>query len=372
MENEFLASGGEWKKIFLEDVFYIQTSRSLNKGELILCSKEQSDIEFVGRSQINNGVQGYLQELDFEPNASNTFSVIQIGENVAQFRKNRWYASQNIFLLKPRQGFAKFINSHEFITACINKGLRKFSGGYSSYPTLQTLKSLEIQLPYINSDIAFDYMENYMRELQKERLRELQLYLKITGLSSYELTDDEINVMGRGNIHWNNYRIGDLFDTIKQGTRLTKQDQTDGDLMFVMSGTTNTGIAGKIGNSKNQFPKNSLTIDIFGNVFYRNYEFGASDDVGVYYNSNKQIDKMSMLYLATSIQKNLIGKYDYGYKLRASKSYDLICQLPTKNNQIDFDYMTTYIKAIQKLIIKDLVLYAKRELKAYEQVIVSN
>lgn len=160
-----------------------------------------------------------------------------------------------------------------------------------------------------------------------------------------------------------------MFDTIKQGARLTKQDQIDGDLIFVMSGTTNTGIVGKIGNSKNHFPKNSLTIDIFGNVFYRDYEFGASDDVGVYYNSDKQIDKMAMLYTATSIQKNLAGKYDYGHKLRASKSYDLTCQLPTKNNQIDFDYMETYIKAIQKLIIKDLVLYTERELKAYEQVI---
>lgn len=365
-----MASGGEWKKIFLEDVFYIQTSRSLNKGELILCSKEQSDIEFVGRSQINNGVQGYLQELDFEPNASNTFSVIQIGENVAQFRKNRWYASQNIFLLKPRQGFAKFINSHEFITACINKGLRKFSGGYSSYPTLQTLKSLEIQLPYINSDIAFDYMENYMQELQKERLWKLQLYLDITGLSSYELTNDEIDIMG-GNIVWDNYRIGDLFDinpTVWYKLRNDAMLASNGKTPIISNSSINNGLMGYsdlvANNIGNTITCSDTTIGA-DTMFYQEKDFIGYSHIQHLVPKFKPFDKLIAHFIISAVRVATNNKYNYGAKFNRSAMGNTEIKLPTKNNQIDFGYMTTYIKAIQKLIIKDLVLYTKRELQAY-------
>jgi len=43
--------------------------------------------------------------------------------------------------------------------------------------------------------------------------------------------------------------------------------------------------------------------------------------------------------------------------------------LPTKNGQIDYDFMESFIKAIQKLIIKELVLYANAKIKATKQAI---
>lgn len=49
-----------------------------------------------------------------------------------------------------------------------------------------------------------------------------------------------------------------------------------------MAGRTNTGVANYISNPIVMFPKNSIKIDIFGNTFYREYEFSAGDDTGVY------------------------------------------------------------------------------------------
>ena len=69
-----------------------------------------------------------------------------------------------------------------------------------------------------------------------------------------------------------------------QGRRLKKDDQLPGNIPFVMAGTTNTGVVNYISNPVSKFPKNSITIDIFGNVFYRDYDFGAGDDTGVYWN----------------------------------------------------------------------------------------
>lgn len=130
-----------------------------------------------------------------------------------------------------------------------------------------------------------------------------------------------------------------------------------------MSGTTETGVVAKIGNSKNEFPSNSLTIDIFGNVFYRSFKFGASDDVGIYWNDGEQVDKLAMLFIGCSIQIALTGQFSYGYKLRSSKSSDLTCFLPVKDNEPDYEYMTTFIKAIEKQVIKPVVEYTKLHLE---------
>ena len=155
---------------------------------------------------------------------------------------------------------------------------------------------------------------------------------------------------------WREYRIGDLFGNIVQGSRLTKADQIDGLLPFVMAGVTNTGVVRHIGNKMTIFPKNSLTIDIFGNVFYRNYEFSASDDVGVYWN-DEEYSEHSMLFLVSSIQKSLVGKFDFGNKLRSSKSHDLLVKLPTLNNKLAFSYMESYIKALESERIETLESY---------------
>ena len=378
LEEEFLASGGEWKRTILKDWFTINTSVSFDKGNIELSNNSNgNDYEFIGRTSINNGIQGYVKHLGFEPNNGNTFSVIQVGENIAQFRKHKWYGSQNLFLLTPK--FDWIISHYKYMIACINSGLKIFDKNYSSYPTMNTLNNLVIFLPIRNEQPDISYMHHFISELQAERLQELQAerlqelqgYLQVTGLSNYTLTEEEQQAIDSfSEVDWDEFTFSSLFDSIQQGERLTKSDQISGDLPFVMSGITNTGVVKYIGNSVTQFPKNSITIDIFGNTFYRSIVFGASDDVGVYWNRENEKSKNVMLILAGSIQKALRGRFEYGNKLRSSKSYNLKCHLPTKNNDPDYKLMKTLGSAIQKLVIADVVKYADRELSAYQSVIV--
>lgn len=152
-------------------------------------------------------------------------------------------------------------------------------------------------------------------------------------------------------IEWLEYRLDEVFNNIVQGRRLKKQDQISGNLPFVMSGVTNSGIVGYIGNNIRIFPKNSITVDIFGNVFYRNYEYGMGDDTGAYWNDDVQISKHAMLYIATVLQKFLVGKFDYAHKLRSSRSVGFKIKLPTISkdgvNEIACDFMEVFIKTIQ-------------------------
>lgn len=110
-----------------------------------------------------------------------------------------------------------------------------------------------------------------------------------------------------------------------------------------MAGTTNAGIVNYVSNPVATFPKNSITVDIFGNVFYRDYDFGAGDDTGVYWNNEINYSKSVMLFFAISMQKSLFGKFSFGKKLRSSQSLNFKIHLPVKNGQPDYGFMESFI-----------------------------
>lgn len=124
-----------------------------------------------------------------------------------------------------------------------------------------------------------------------------------------------------------------------------------------MAGVTNAGVVNYISNPVASFPKNSITVDIFGNVFYRDYDFGAGDDTGVYWNTEKEYSKETMLFFAISMEKSLLGKFSYGKKLRSSQSLNFKIQLPIKNGEIDFDFMEGFIADMEFERITNLKAY---------------
>ena len=327
--------------------------------------KSTNRFEFVGRTKDNYGVQGFVEKLNVQPNDAGTISVSQVGAVHAQIRKNKWYSSQNIFVLSPN--YKELINL--LVVAAIDKILVNY-GGYSSYPTLQTLKEHKIQLPTKDGKIDFEFMDACIRELEEERIRELSAYLTVSGLDNYELSSEEKEALDAyDSIMFGKCKFKDIFNKIKQGRRLKKDDQIVGNIPFVMSGRTNTGVVGYISNPIALFPKNSITIDIFGNSFYRSYDFGAGDDTGVYWNDKTQYSKEAMLYLTTAMEKTLLGKYSYGKKLRSSQSFNFKMQLPTKDGKIDFEFMELLISAVQKLVIKDVVLYADEKIQSTKKIV---
>ena len=161
----------------------------------------------------------------------------------------------------------------------------------------------------------------------------------------------------------------EIFDHIRQGRRLKKEDQRPGDLPFVMSGTSNTGVVNYVSNTVASFPKNAITIDIFGNTFYRNYGFGAGDDTGVYWSEGTAYTKEVMLFFTAAMQCAVKDRFSYGKKLRSSQSLDFKMVLPTKDGVPDFTYMKTLIRSVQKLVIQDVVRYSARQFTAAKSVI---
>ena len=167
-------------------------------------------------------------------------------------------------------------------------------------------------------------------------------------------------------VKWGLYKLKDLFNHIEQGRRLKKDDQRPGNIPFVMSGITNRGVVGYISNPVASFPANSITVDIFGNAFYRNYAFGAGDDTGVYWSDQVTYSEATLLFMAATINESLKGRFDFGHKLRSSQSFDFQIYLPEKSKgKIDFEFIDKFVRELERARLRELERARLRELEAY-------
>lgn len=336
---------------------------------------------FYGQATTNNGIISYNQLTKTVLNNEKGKPTILIHSN----NQNIVYV-ETPFYLKDGHGATSVLQSEKlnkinqmFIIGAIDKVIKtKYS--YNNKATKIELKNSIINLPIKKGKIDFEFIESFIAELEAHRIAELEAhriaeleaFLLASGLKDYNLTDEEQKVLEdfeNDKITFTELTFANIFNKILQGRRLKNKDQITGDIPFVMAGTTNTGIAKYISNPVAKFPKNSITIDIFGNTFYRNYDFGAGDDTGVYWNSKKDYSDKTMLYLTSSISKLISGKFDFGNKLRSSQSLDFKVQIPTQNNKPNYVLMEIFISAIQKLVIKDVVLYADRKIDATKSVV---
>lgn len=321
----------------------------------------------------NQGLNNYAPR-DNATILKNVISISANGANTgATFYQNKEFTVlQDAYAISFKGEYIPNDNQYLFLTSAITKSIYG-SFAWTDKAGWEKVKKEFIQLPTKNGKIDFEFMNAYISELEEERISELSAYLTVSGLDNYELSSEEKDALEIYNdMVFDEYKFKDIFNNIKQGRRLKKDDQIIGNIPFVMSGRTNTGVVGYISNPIALFSKNSITIDIFGNSFYRNYDFGAGDDTGIYWNSEVQYPKETMLYFTTAMEKALFGKYSYGKKLRSSQSFNFKMQLTTKNNEIDFTYMELLISAVKKLVIKDVVLYADNKINATKKVISKN
>jgi len=353
----------EWGEFKLNELFDITGSKSLDSNAIEFL---ETGINFVGRTFENNGIQGKIQKKDFEPNKPFTITATVIGNyKYVKYQIEPYYCSQNINILSPKNIIYKWNSKIAyFFIASIQKFVSlydKQQGGYK----LDDIKNHIIKVPTKNKKIDFDFMESFIAELEAERISKLETYLTASELKEYTLTDEEqkaLNDFESGKIEFGEFTFKNIFNKIVQGRRLTKDDQISGNIPFVMSGTTNTGVVNYISNPVANFPKNSITIDIFGNTFYRDYSFGAGDDTGVYWSDTENYSKEVMLFMSTAMGKSLFKQFDFGKKLRSSQSLNFKMKLPIYNNKPDYKTMQTLISAIQKQVIKDVVLYTDKKL----------
>ena len=362
----------DWRNEKAGNYFEVRGNPQLNKDSFNF--SENGEYPYFTRTVLNNGVAGYVDYFDEEHKISgNSIAVGMFGMQFFYMERD-FYAGQFTKTLFPRfEGLNR--KNVDYFISLLNKHQVIYQGSLVRHFE-KLFNETELKLPFTHDKLNLDYIEEFISTLEAERLATLEAYLKATGLKDVELSEAEakslqsLDTTGGAQIEWREFKFSELFDNIQQGARLTKANQIKGNIPYVMSGVTNTGVVGYISNPVRKFPNNSLTIDIFGNTFYRDYDFGAGDDTGVFWNSGNKFDKPQMLFLASVINKFLAGKYDYGHKLRASKTLDFEIKLPvTSDNILDYNYMSLVSSATQKIVIKNVVAWLDKRIEATKQVI---
>ena len=353
----------EWGEYRLGNLFGEATrGKRLKRADRV-----QGDLPFVTAGEADTGVSAFIGN-KVDVFAANTITIDMFGS--AKYRDYQYGADDHVAVVHTEN-----LPKHAvcFIASAIHKVANAGEFHYGRNFYAKDAKNLMVSLPSSRTgEPDYEFMEKFIAELKALRIAELKAYLFVTELKDYTLTPEEeqaVKDFEAGNVEWGKYHFEKVFNHIKQGRRLKKDDQKEGAIPFVMAGTSNTGVINYISNPIATFPPNSITIDIFGNTFYRNYGFGAGDDTGVYWDDQKNYSKEIMLFFTTAMSRALVGKYSFGKKLRSSQSLKEQMFLLEHQGSPDYSGMKTFISAIQKLVIKDVVLYADREIEATKQVV---
>ncbi len=323
--------------------------------------KKKGLIEFVGRTRVNNGIKGYVNELNIKPNPKNIISVSQIGTIVAQIRKQEWYASQNIFSLKAKNDESNLISLYG-VTA-INKSLKNsFSDGYGNYPTLAKLIKIIIKLPVKNNKPDFEFMDSFIADIEAERMSKLNSYLVATGLKDYTLTAKEQKALiDFEQAEFKEFKVTDIFDVNNSKSILSRDIIADsGTTPYLCASADNNAVSTYIAYDKQHIDTGNCVF-IGGKTFvvtYQEHDFYSNDSHNlILHLKDAEKSKSNQLYLATCVKKGLAHKYSWGDSISNRKIQKDIISLPVQDDKPDYAIMDTLISAIQKLVIKDVVIY---------------
>lgn len=315
----------------------------------------------------NNGIIGYTnREADFFVNSQNPIYVV-FGDHTRTFgiTTESFCVADNVKVLavKDRLSIRVLLYIVSSWKRCIpNKG-------YSRHWSLA--QKVLFKLPTKNGEIDFAFMESFIAELEAERIAELEAYLTASGLKDYTLTKEEKQVLAEfedGKVAWGEFNLEQLFGKATRGRRLKSDDRTPGGLPFVTAGEVDQGVSAYIGNDVIIFSENTTTIDMFGSAKYRNYKYGGDDHVAVVH--TESLPKHASIFVTTAIHKSSYnGQFSYGRNFYAKDADALNIKLPTQDDQPDYEKMETFISAIQKLVIKDVVQYTDRKIIAMTEVL---
>ena len=204
LERIFKENGGYFGEKKLWEIFEIKSSKKIfHAQELdILDNFKANHHPYVVRSALNNWIRGWVSKNENFLNEWNTLSFAQDTFSVF-YQENPYFTGNKVKILKSKFNWMNNL-SWIFLSSNLNKVLKNFSWWVGS--TVETIWEIKFSVPLTkNWEIAFDYMEDYIRfleaerieELEAERIEELEAYLLATWLKDYNLTEKEQKALDR-------------------------------------------------------------------------------------------------------------------------------------------------------------------------------
>lgn len=336
------------------------------------------DIPLVNAKFGDNGIMYYGRSSDFETEKM-TIDIVNdgaISTGSVYPQPQETGVLYNAYLIKSK--FPISIQRLYFFSATIQKSIKeKF--GYENKAGWEKVKKEFIQLPTKDGEIDFEFMDAYISELEEERISELSAYLTVSGLDNYELSREEKEILEKFDLlvdNWNLFKIQDVFDVKSSKKRFdaNKIEILNHGFPYIVRMSTNNGIKGYL-NQDEQLLNQGNTI-AFGQdtatIFYQENPYFTGDKIKILECRYDKFNKINSMFFISAMRKSF-STFSWGANSFSEKVINnQEIKLPTKNNEIDFTYMELLISAVQKLVIKDVVLYADSKIEATKKAVNRN
>lgn len=399
------------KEFVLADIAKLDSGNKMDKNKM---TRKNPSVNFVSRTALNNGISDYVDKIkDIEPFPAGCITLAFGGSVGSCFlQEEPFYTGQNVGVITLPENITTEMKLY-FITA-LEKKCKLYFHAFGNEINKHFKTDLSVSLPVVESDdekhvytpndINWQYMQDRVTELEQEHIAEweqdraakLDAYLKATGLNDYELTEDDKYILASKIKNkdekepakeseplpeggwWKEGRefvFSDLFTSQTGDTDIQKKDINGKGYYVVSAGLSNRGIIGKTDRESKVIDKNTITVDMFGNAFYRDTEYKMVTHARVFALSPKfEMTEKIGLYM-TSCMSYLAKKFAYSNMCSWNKIQDLPLCLPIQTDDSgkpvidasktyspkgyipDWEYMEKRIKAAEKEIIKEVVLY---------------
>lgn len=374
-----------WKKFKISDLFTAET------GDVDLQQKDVNGkgVALVSSGESNTGIIG-LTDVPSKVIPGNTITVDMFGSVQYRDFPYKMVTHARVFALVPKEPINQ--ETGLFLATLLQKLTGCFS--YNNMCSWNKIKDFEISLPVTTVEQPdWDYMQERIAELEQERIAELEQYLVATGLNDYTLTDEDLKTLSlsgsrrdeAGNLpvaaglrkEMKEFRIPAVFD-IKNGHNVLKTDVQlgSGKRPYVTAGESNNSVMGYVDYDESMLETGNC-IFIGGKTMVVSYQedpFFSNDshNLLLYCKDVAGCGKLVSLYMISQLKKAL-WRYSWNdsisFKKIQKESFMLPIQTDATGRSVidpakmyhpdgfvpDWDYMAAYIRAIEKLVIKDVV-----------------
>lgn len=375
-EKKFIKSGGYFETCNIEDLFIIKGNPQLDKEKLSF--SKDSSYPYFTRTVFNNGIYGYVDYYDDKHLVKgNSIAVGMMGMQFF-YMAHDFYAGQF-----TKTAFPKFVGFNWRVAlwfiAWFNKSSKKYLGLLVRDFEKAFLET-EISVPR-NSDgsLAIEFMES--------RIREMEAYLKVSGFENCELSEHEkssYEKMKQGQVKFKTFYVADdkknkrhngVFN-VKNSHNILQSSIVagSGTTPYVTAGEGNNSIYAYISYDEDQIEKGNA-IMIGGKtmvVTYQAEDFFSNDshNLVLYAKDDKLKNELIQLFMVASLNKSLKPIYSWGDSISKTKIVKDKLQLPvTDSGSIDYQFMETYIRAVEKLIVQNVYDWRAKEVEATKAIV---
>ena len=340
---------------------------------------QQKDINGEGTYFINSGIEGLGIKGKTDREAKifneNTITIDFWGNAYYRDFKYKMATHNHVFSLSGSVIRNRSVGL--YLVSTMSYMQKLFS--YNNMGTWSKIKELYITLPISQSgDIDFAYMES--------RIREMEAYLKVSGFEDCELTEEEQNAIDSvNNIRLQGFAIGDLYDKVELSKnpfdkRKDSRQIPDSKYCIPLVNAKHGDNGIMYYGDKTVFESINMTIDIVqngaiatGDVYPQPQPTGVLWDAYLIRAIHHQDTTETLMYISAAIKKSIKRKYTYDNKAYWEQVKKETIDLPvTPSGEVDYHFMETYIRAIEKLTIQRVKDWRAKEISATKDIVNSD